>query len=312
MNAHTEPLDDLELCSVLDGEASPEVLARLQNDPAGQSRLDQLRAAREAVGSSSVEPMEAATLDDMIGRALAELGKPSPAGTDSEGPGSDVVAPLSRTAKRSVPSWLVAAVVVVLVGIGLGLVRSGTRSDSEAKFETAGAAISSRSDPSELDESAGTDSALAVEESASDAAADDAAASSPLPEAEAGEGSAGLSTTTAPSTAPSAEAQLVQLGDFEDTDDLREHLRGGFPTEPIVDTDRGDGVTDLAAASLCLNKVKGLLDLSGEPIAAGLATVADQPMVVYELAYVTDDGRDTTVVMAVGELTCIPELTFQR
>ena len=49
-----------------------------------------------------------------------------------------------------------------------------------------------------------------------------------------------------------------------------------------------------------------------EPVHVGLATLAGEATVVYELPYRTDDGRDTTLVVAVGELTCIPSLSFQR
>ena len=103
---------------------------------------------------------------------------------------------------------------------------------------------------------------------------------------------------------------LVPLGSFPDPDALRVHLRDGFP-EATPDAAPATE-TDVDAAFRCLGKIDGMFNTGSEPAHVGLATVANEPTVVYELPYRTDDGRDTTLVVAVGELTCIPSLSFQR
>ncbi len=311
MTSDHPPLDDLDLSAVLDGDASDDVLARLEGDPAAVERLERLRATRDAVADASVQPLPGATVDALIARAIDAGGAtadPSPARTDEGGAGGTaaddgIVAPLPSRRRKPVPTWAVAAVVVALVAIGLTLVWGGLDGgDDDVAFETIGASI--------VD-----DGARQGQEATSDAAGDSEANA---PEGEPDGASAGSShfegdaTTTAP--APGIDSSIppvVALGDFADADALRVHLRDAFPTDSVEDDgSRADDV--LAATARCTGKLDGLFGAGGEPSVVGSATVAGEAVVAYEVPFTTDQGRDTTLVMAVGEVTCIPVLSFQR
>lgn len=294
MSTDRPPLDDLDLSAYLDGEDDGDVSARLESEPGGRERLDQLRVARDAVAGADVVALSDDQVDSIVAVAMA-------VDADNSSDDGHPVAPVPISRRSSgPPMWAVAAVVLALVGIGLTLVWSGRDTgDDDVAFTEIGASISD-------DESADSSSDGDGRESST--------ASEMAPEASAGtdvlEGDSELSTTTAP-VGGNAAPTLVYLGEFSDADALREHLRAAFPTDgagPLPDT----GVTDdLTAAFRCLGKVDGLFT-SGEPTDVGLADVDGSFVVVYDMPYQTDQGRNTTLVIAVDEISCTPVLTFQR
>lgn len=121
------PLTDDDLSAILDGEAGADVTARFQSDPAARDRFARLQEAREAVRQSIVPPLAPSVVDQLVARALdAGLGTATgPAAPPPPG----VIAFPPRPSRSGPPRWLVAAVVVALVGIGVALVWSGTHQD---------------------------------------------------------------------------------------------------------------------------------------------------------------------------------------
>lgn len=317
MTTSPPPLDDLQLSDALDGDAGPDVAARLAGDPAARARLDQLRAARDLVAAGEVAPLPDATVDRLVAAALDPLDAPTAIDTDpvatgqgdaghgdgqGEGEGDSeadgtvpIVAPGPSRRSGTVPPWLVAAVVLLLLGIGLTLVYTGRDDGTDVAFDTVGSSIA--------DGSAATDAGRSTDEETAALESGDA------PDV-AGTAVDAPSTTGAPQAGTTSAPVLVPLGSFPDPDALRVHLRDGFP-EATPDAAPATE-TDVDAAFRCLGKIDGMFNTGSEPVHVGLATVADEPTVVYELPYRTDDGRDTTLVVAVGELTCIPSLSFQR
>jgi hypothetical protein len=68
--------DDELLSSYLDGEATPEGIARIESDPTLLARVEELRAARDLI-ATPVTPLPAPDVDAVIGAAL-EAGTTSP------------------------------------------------------------------------------------------------------------------------------------------------------------------------------------------------------------------------------------------
>jgi hypothetical protein len=91
MTTSPPPLDDLQLSDALDGDAGPDVAARLAGDPAARARLDQLRAARDLVAAGEVAPLPDATVDRLVAAALDPLDAPTAIDTDpvATGQGDD-------------------------------------------------------------------------------------------------------------------------------------------------------------------------------------------------------------------------------
>jgi len=299
MTTDRPPLDDLDLSAYLDDEAGEDVSARLEADPAARERLEQLRAARDAV-ADEVTPLSDGQVDFIVAAAMAASD-----GDTSQPDDDHQIVPVPPSSHRGgPPMWAVAAVVAVLVGIGLALVWTGRDAgETDMAFEQVGSSIGTddaeSSRGADVDEGSADDGASATEMAPEAGAASDQVA-----------GTAEPSTTTA--GAGSGAPTLVYLGTFPDPDALRVHLRDGFPATgagPLPDT----GITDdLTAAFRCLGKVDGLFTTSGEPTDVGLAEVDGAFVVVYDMPYRTDEGRDTTLVIAVDEVSCTPVLTFQR
>jgi hypothetical protein len=305
MTTTPPPFDDLQLSAALDDDVDAGVAARIEQDPEAQVRLDQLRTARDLVAAATVDPLPRATVDHLLTTALGA----ADTDTDTDEAGSaptapDVVAPSTGRRPGPVPAWLVAAVVLVLMGVGLSLVYAGRDDDTEVAVSEVG---QSGAEAADGGAGARTDGETGAPDAGSTAAAE---AEAPEPDGAATEGAGTDDAPTATTLSPTGVPVLVPLGSFTDADALRVHLRDGFPapaagSEPATET-------DLDAAFRCLGKIDGMFGTGSEPVQVGLATVADEPTVVYELPYRTDDGRDTTLVVAVGELTCIPSLSFQR
>jgi hypothetical protein len=296
MSTEPPPLDDLDLSAVLDGEATDEVRARLADDVEAQARLEALRAARDSLAAAQVEPLTDDVVDDLVTIAL-DRGAEAP--VDPGDPIDDaVVAPLAARHRRQIPPWLVAAVVVVLVGLGLTLVWTGRDDGAEMTFETVGSSISA--DDRTLD-----DAAREGAPGASSSAGLDGGATDQSDQAEAAAPSSTVDGTVVD------RLPLVELGAFTDADALRVALRDGFPTTPVAD--EGPATDDaLTAAARCLGKVDDLFGTTGDPVAVGVAVVDGSDVAVLELPFRTDDGRATSLVLAVDQRSCIPLLSFQR
>jgi negative regulator of sigma E activity len=292
------PLSDDDLSAVLDGEAEPDVVARLEADPNARARVASFRAVGDTLRSAPVEPLDAATVDDLVGRALAEAGTVT---GDDDGTAA-VASPLPPTQRRSAPPWLVAAAVVALVAVGLGLVWSGRGGDdpdlanqangasSEAAADEAsgaGRAPSSRADGTVADQT----------HDGSTAGADDVETSS----TQAGAG---------PSTATEG---LVDLGAFADAAALRRALAtavppGGQELRADIDAPTDDEV------ARCDTQVRHVFELADEPTTTAVATLADEVVLVleYDRLSFADGTTPTTFVTVVDPATCTPDFSFER
>lgn len=133
MSRSPHPVSDEDLSTVIDGEADEALLRRVHDDPEAVGRLASMRAAVDLLRTPPPAP-DAATVDALVARALREADEPAPS---DHGSSADVT-PLPRRSApgTAAPRWLVAAVVVALAAIGLGLVWSGTRSTD--RVSTAG------------------------------------------------------------------------------------------------------------------------------------------------------------------------------
>lgn len=299
MSTEPPPLDDLDLSAVLDGEASDDVRARLAGDAAAQARLEALRAARDTLAAATVEPLADDVVDDLVTNAL---GRGAEAPVDRSDPSDEtVVAPFASRRRRQVPPWLVAAVVVVLVGLGLTLVWTGRDDGAEVTFETVGSSISA--DDRTLDDAARDREPGATSGAGLDGGATDQ--SDPADQAEAAAPSSTIAGTGVD------RLPLVELGRFTDAEALRVALRDGFPTAPVAEN--GPSTNDaLTAAARCLGKVDDLFGTTDDPVAVGVAVIDDSDVAVLELPFSTDEGRATSLVLAVDQRSCIPLLSFQR
>lgn len=133
MNDPLPPLSDEDLSAVIDGEAGPDLLARVEADPRAQARLATLRQPIAELQGDPVIPLDQATVDQLIARAL------SPA--DAE-----VTTLPPRASRRTPPRWLVAAAVVTCMAIGLGLVLSDRSNSGTTTLTASGQKSSGRTD----------------------------------------------------------------------------------------------------------------------------------------------------------------------
>ena len=301
MNDQPTPLTDHDLSAYLDGEADEGLAARIETDATAQARLAQLRAASTALTDEPVTPLAPGVVDDLIATALAAAdASPANGSTDAE------VHPLAppQPARRGVPSWLVAAVVVVLMGVGLALVWSGTHSKTSSTSDLATSATTEKSAESK----AAADSDAAT--------GGDASASAATPDAS-GSAHSGSATTIAPSASVTADTAVIQLGSFPTAAALRTALARAFPTEPNA---AKPSVTT-AALNRCSGLLQQVLPVAGGPVHVGVATVAGKTVAVYEFVGAPDatsaEGsttvpRATTLTVAVHPAACDRVLAFQR
>ena len=263
------PLTDEELSAAIDGEADPEVTARLDRDPAARARFDELRAVADRVAGLDPVALGDAEVDRLVAGALdAPAAPPAPA----------------RTGSRT--TWLVAAAVVLLVGLGLTLVFTGRDSTDEV--------ASTDADSFETVDGAGDDGSASGAEAAPEAS-----------------GEADIAADAAiPSTAPGA-ADLVDLGTFPSGAALREALATSFPAA----AERATSAPALGTSAIdrCAEQLQVTLELDDGPQQVGVAVVDGDDVVVYEFATTaTDDGSPTTLVAAVGVDACDPIELFER
>ncbi|MDQ6695960.1 MAG: hypothetical protein M3Z46_00695 [Actinomycetota bacterium] len=136
---------DALLSADLDGEASRVDHDRIVADPTLQSRQEELRSASRLAGEAP-GPLPSAQVEDAINRALdeaaaAEIDEPAPGRTSRH-----------RAQQGGVP-WLVAAAVVLLAAIGLGLIITD-KSPSRRAQSTSGAMDGRRKEAAPLSSTA--------------------------------------------------------------------------------------------------------------------------------------------------------------
>jgi hypothetical protein len=283
MSTEPTPLTDDDLSADLDGEASPEVRARIAADPAAQARRAELAAAAARLEGAAVAPLPHHQVDALIASALDE----------PLAPGA-----VAGRHRRSVPQWAVAAVLVLLVGAGLALIWSGRTDD--AKEMSAG-------------------DAATTAEQAGDAGADEAVPDDlVLPDHGGGAGmessastSGEATSTTSPPTA-SALGPLTFLGTFGSGDELRSALATSFSPAPDADGTVVAAPSD-AATERCQDQLEITLELEGGPTARGYAVVDGETVLVYEYDRASfADGSPTQLVAAVGVDACQQVVFFER
>ena len=303
------PLSDEDLSAALDGMAGPDVEARLQADPSAQERFDALRAASQAVGHAPADPVPG-TFDALIARAIevgtapavAETGPAPTAPTSPDG----VVTPLAprRRTSPGLQRWLVAAVIVALVAIGLGLVYSGTHDGTTQDVATGAQA--------DRNAARGEDGATpsASEDDGTDAGSSEDSNVDEAPSHGADEPPLGA----IPDADPNAQelADLAQLGTFDDVSSLRTILRAGFPTDASMV--EGERPTN-ASVDRCRDfaqTVLGDYSLDADPDEVGYATVDGDPYLVYEFP-VSDPSVDASKLITAAEpRSCDLLFTFVR
>jgi hypothetical protein len=291
MNDQPTPLSDDELSAALDGEVDADTQARIDADPEAGARTAELAAASELLAGASVPPLDAATVDDLIGTALDAPVAPA--------------RPQSAGQRRGPAPWLVAAGVAVLMAVGLTLIWSGRNDeDQTASFDNVSAEIKSS-------DSGGASSGSGGGSDAADAPLDHDPTTT-ASTADSGEASA----STIPSTSTRTLA-AVALGTFADGDALRSKLAeadDGWVSEGTF----GDGSTRSKAPTeeafdRCAEQLQVTLKLDDPAIRMGYATVADKPVVVYEFPTVSSrSGDPTTLVAAVGVDACEQVIIFER
>lgn len=291
MNDHHPPLSDDDLSAVLDGLADETLAARARSEAA--PRLAALAAARSTLAAATVAPLADDVVDRLVTTALrggSELADPP--GTPDPIPSIAPVHPSAPTRSgRRVPTWLVAAAVVVMMSVGVALIGTD-RHGSTAKFETVGASINANDPTTEAD--------------------DRAADATSAPEgAVAGQAGAPATTTAAGSTttaaaAGSATIAVSDLGTFEDAAALRTALRTGFGP--------GTAATPIPSAALdrCRQQVQVTLSITADPTRTGRAKVAGREVFVYVFPYTAAGPGVTELVAGVGRDACDPVVTFQR
>lgn len=302
MTTPPPPLSDEELSAILDGEADDAALSRLQADPAARDRLEALGAVSRQVRRSAPAPLDTSMVDAMIGRAVAE-GTASPSGPP---PADLIVTPLppSSGSRLGGPRWLVAAAILVLVAVGLGLVWSGTRDDGDDV--TASAPVSASTAPAtrgEAGASADVDRAPGNESTGApggEPAADGAIPSEDQPEVT--PESPGLTLDGLP---------VSQLGAFADKDALRTAVKRELPAGV------GPSTSSMAPSQTelqrCVNQSMQIFAIEDDPVGAALATIDGTGVVVLEFPKPSvADGTPITFVTANDLQTCNPILSFER
>ncbi len=278
------PLTDDDLSAALDGEADAATVARIAEDPAARARQAELAAAAALLRTSRVPDLDAASVDELVATAL-----------------DTPVAP-PASARRGPAPWMVAAVVAVLLAVGLGLIWSG-RNGSE-KLDTAGGRVASDA----------SSSAETSNKSADTAALSGGSGDAPTTTVIPGHGPA---TTTGPS-APlgSGSTDVVALGSFATGDELRTALATSFPETAAVSSDAPEtapATPTTEAVDRCAAQVQVTLSLKGDPLHQGYATVGAKQVLVYEFASTSyANGSPTTLVAAVGAEACDQVVVFER
>lgn len=320
------PLSDEDLSAVLDGEAGADVTERAQADPVAQARIDAFRTTRDSLRGAPVPALDRSVVDELVARALDQAGTTANTGTfvtDGGGPGKDpmeearpgdnrssddVVVPLapSRGRSRGTPRWLVAAAVVALVAIGLGLIWSGRDGGGTETAEVNTSAGQFDADDASgaggSQDEATVESDVAAEEGDSEVGAQPPTA--PNPE---------TPTTTPDVTTGSGDPvrAVTDLGSFASLEDLRTSLATSFPTDRLP---LGPGVgPSVAVIDRCQLLMMEVFDLPSEANRFGQATIEGEDLLVFEFAAPSAvDGSPTTFLTVNEPVSCDARLSFER
>ena len=314
------PLSDEDLSAALDGEASADVVARIAADPEAQARSATLAAAAEAIGTSPPS-LDATAVDALVAGALDAIpaasgltadDAPANDGPSDDGPAGDgdgVVTPLpSHRGRRIVHTWLVAAVVLAFLGVGVGLIWSGGGSRSERTQTVAsGASSGSRGSSASADKSARTrdeQTSRSWSSTTTDALSPRGQTASDSQQAAPASGG---ELSVLPSTAQ-------DLGQFPTAASLRKALAVSFSSSRTKASYGGaTRAPSAAAVERCGAQVQVTLALKGGPLHRGFATVDGKQVLVYEFrATSVKTGKPTRLVAAVGRKSCDSVLTFER
>jgi len=266
--------DDLLVCAVLDGGASPAEVQRVAADPRLAARLAEFRAVAAAVGGP-VPLVDTTVREAHLARALAEgVATAAVPAVPASPPPPPPPLPVDLTAARhrrdrprSTTILSVAAAVVLVVAAGAFLVRLGGSVDT---------ADDSASSSGEARESSVADNAESGDQS------DDSQAFTP-------DGSGGADGESAPSSPPStiagdaagADLSLPDLGTFARAEDLAARVRGELILDPSP--------ADLAATGSFADGDSCVDDFGVEVILLGRATLdGDEGLAYIESAPRTD------------------------
>jgi len=126
----TDLPDDEVVSAVLDGEATDEEVARVRADAGLTARLDELRAARDAIAAPVTGPSPA-DRDAAIAAAMAEAATPV----------RSVVDLRDRRRRRALQVASIAAALLIVVGI-VGAIAARSRNDSGTATSAAGTGTS--------------------------------------------------------------------------------------------------------------------------------------------------------------------------
>jgi hypothetical protein len=303
MNDPSLPLTDDDLSAHLDGEGGPDLAARIADDPVATARLEELRAAAHAVRGATVPPLGADAVDDLLAGALAASDSAPDGRSD---PAEHVVTPLAGR-RRTGPPWLVAAVVLVLMAVGLGLVWSGTRGSSTDDTASSAGVAERQVDEDTTESAADGDSGGATEGG----------------EATSGGGAAhGSDSPTTAAAEPGLDsadeaADLPDLGPFETPEALRTSLADAFPAAAPT----SDATITTSSVDRCAGLLREVLPVEGDPTHVGVAQVGTETVLVYEFTATADPGSTsttvagapaTTLTTAVRPAACDPLFVFQR
>lgn len=298
------PAPDDELVSaVLDGEASPDEVARVEGDPVLAERLRELRAVATAV-AAPVAPHPA--LDDLLGRALASADEPpaetpsTPVAPDPTATHTSGVADLgaARRRRERTRRLLAVAAVVAVLALAVPLLGSLDEGDTDSA-ETASVSAGDAADPDTVGEA---DESLSTADGAG-SGLDDATAEAAVPTTTA----AGPASSVPPDASASARtAGLGALGEFAATAPLVDVVRD-LAARPSTDLD-ADQTADAPAdgafsPSTCPTLLAGL-DPPAIVATSGTATVEGRPVVV--VVTVADaSGLGAQVLVVTADCTAV-------
>ncbi len=306
----------------LDGEATPAEIAEVERSDALLARVEELRAARDAV-AEPVSPLSADLRDDLIGAALGVADAEAAARLEAK------VVPLQRPQRLLLA--MAAAVILLAAVVGTGLIASRGGDDYADTAADAPAAAEMAAEPM-ADAAPSDDMAMAEEEpapaeepeeepmagmdmeTADEAMADEPVAEEPVAEEEAmaeaaPEATVPPATTTvaAATTAPAATTtiaaaaadesdeapseQVVDLGLFESLEALLEDVAASWSA--ALD----DGAT--ADTGECAAAVhERALELSADERRSFVATVGDGDPVTFDARFVRRDDGTAVIVYA--------------
>lgn len=224
-------LDEV-VSAVLDGEATPAERARVMADPRARARLKELALLRDRLRATATLPGDGVAGRDRVALALA-ASDADPAVDDVAGGVAEIPVSAGRRSSRNRPlaavGALVAAAVVVVVGIGVAT--------TEQPDDLAGGALAES-------DTAATSSNAGVEASRGDTATTGAAPQVPGDEEAPAAPTLGARGEAGPPPQGPAAATSqgpMELGRADDAAELLERFHAARATEGALDADAAEG-----------------------------------------------------------------------